>query len=166
MNQRRRRTPKNSFLYVLTFLVLLQYQNCAQPINQSVNGSDPAFVASPMLGGGLDGAVSANNGSGHMLFAASSLELSSNSDYLRPGGVCSLASGSGQVHWQLAEDKVNSMILSQGSENCEHGSFYVNLNAQISSLECDKAYLLIANHPGEGSAQISILKHCSGVASN
>ena len=114
--------------------------------------------------GASSGASSA--GRGGPPFAASSLELSSNSDYLRPGGVCSLASGSGQVHWQLAEDKVNSMILSQGSENCEHGSFYVNLNAQISSLECDKAYLLIANHPGEGSAQMSILKHCSGVASN
>ncbi len=154
------------FLLVTAFAGLIQYQNCAQPVNQAAQSTDPNFIANPLTGGSSNGVVTSTNGQSQMFFAASSLELSPSSQVLRAGGICSLARSTERVQWQLVEDAANSMVLSQGSESCEHGSFYVNLSSQILNLECEKAYSLVASHLGEGSAQLSIIKHCAGVASN
>ncbi len=147
-------------------LIMVQYQNCAQPVNQTGNNGDPSYIANPIAGSTNNAIVSANGPSSKMFFAESLVDLSSNSQILRPGGICSQAAGVDPVQWSLAEDQVNSMILAQGAENCNHGSFHVELTAQIANLACDKAYVLSASHSGEGSTQMSIVKHCAGIASN
>lgn len=154
------------FILVTSFMGMFQYQNCAQPVNQSSQSGDPAYLASPIAGSNNNAIVSSNNGKSQMLFEVSSVVLTPESNVLRPGGICSLPADQSQVQWQLSENTENSLIVMQGSEKCDHGSFYVNLSAQIAHFECEKSYSLSASLPGESSAQMNIIKHCSGVASN
>ena len=154
------------FILITSFFGMIQFQNCAQPVNQVSQSSDPAYVASPIVGSNKNGVVNVNDGQGKLFFAASSIDLSPESQVLRPGGICSLPADASPVHWQLLENAENSLVVYQGAESCDHGSFYVNLSAQISLLACEKSYVLSATLSGGGAAQVAIVKHCSGVASN
>ncbi len=154
------------FILITSFMGMIQYQNCAQPVNQAGNSSDPAYVASPIAGSNNNAIISQNSGQAQMMFAVTSVVLNSDSNVLRPGGICSLPKDASLIQWQLTEDSENALVVFQGSEACEHGSFYVNLNSQIPNLECEKSYSLSASLSNDGTAQMSIIKHCAGVASN
>ncbi len=154
-------------ILVTSFMAMIQYQNCAQPVNQSAASSDPNYVAVPLAGGGQSSSVTSNIANqGPMLFAVSSVELTTTSDTLRLGGICSLPTDSSSIQWQLSENAVDSRIVRQGTEACAHGSFYVNLSSEISNLECEKSYSLSASLTGQGIAQMTIVKHCGNLASN
>ena len=89
-------------------MAMIQYQNCAQPVNQSSASNDPNYVAVPLTGGAQSSSVTSNVANqGQMLFAVSSVELTATSDTLRPGGVCSLPSDSAPIQWQLSENAVD-----------------------------------------------------------
>lgn len=154
-------------ILVASFMAMIQYQNCAAPVNQSSTSSDPNYVAVPISGGSKNSTVSSNaTNQAQMLFEVSSVVLTTESNALRPGGVCSLPSNSEQIQWQLSENTENSRIVLQGTESCSQGSFYVNLSSEIANLECDKSYSLSASLSGQGTAQMSIIKHCGSVAAN
>jgi hypothetical protein len=157
-------TKKNLFYLASSFMMMLQYQNCAGPVNQSASGGDPNYIAQPIAGGVSNAPVSANNGtSSKIFFAMSQIELSSQSTVLRPGGVCAQTS---HVSWSLAEQAVNSAVLLQGAESCDQGSFHIDLTTVIQHLECEKLYDLSASLADGSPAQMSIVRHCGAVATN
>ena len=159
-------TRKNIFFLVTASMLMFQYQNCAQPVNQAVNSGDPTYTPQPIAGGINTSPVSAVNGSHNKLFFAnSSIELSAQSSALRPGGVCAQTD---IVNWSLVETAVNAKVLLQGSETCDRGTFHVELAQMIQQLECEKPYSLSASLSSSladsSAAQMSIIRHCGEVA--
>jgi hypothetical protein len=159
-----RRTKKNLFYLVSSFMLILQYQNCAGPVNQSASSGDPRYIAQPITGGVSDAPVSSNNGaSSKIFFAMTNIELSNQSAVLRPGGVCAQTS---QVSWALADQAVSSLILMQGAASCDRGTFHVDLSSAIPHLECEKVYQLSAALADGSPTQMSIVRHCGALATN
>ncbi len=155
-------TKKNIFYLVTSFMLILQYQNCAQPVNQAANTGDPSYNPQP-IGGVNDSPVSAGSTSNSkILFAASSIELTPQSSVLRPGGICAQ---SDRINWSLGDSAVNSAILLQGAESCDRGTFHVDLSLIISHLDCEKVYSLSASANGS-DASMNIVRHCGSVAQN
>ena len=148
--------------FLLTVLVLLNYQNCA-PLPKGAASAD-----SPSATG--DSLTPVNNGSAPVTtiddvlanskvsFVKSSLVLDPDANAVDLAGVCSESQDGATLRWDLMLGG-DGAILDHGFVGCAKAAFTVSLS-NLQNLSCGQLYIVRAQLGPQGAGEVSLVRDC------